>query len=109
YVDRAIAYASEALADTTRERFGRKIRQAAKRFLDDLRRAEQKRPPFRFSREHANHACQWIELLPHVEGRWETPKIRLHVSHVFFVVHLVGFRKLDSPRRLTPTLSAGLA
>lgn len=106
YVDRAIAYAREALADTKRERFGRKIRQAAKRFLDDLRRAEQKRPPFRFSREHANHACQWIELLPHVEGRWETPEIRLHVSHVFFVVQLFGFRKLDGTRRFTSALFA---
>lgn len=106
FVDRAIAYAREAVADTKGKKFGKRLRQAGKRFLDDLKRAEKKGAPFRFSREHANHACEWIELLPHVEGKWDTPEIRLHVSHVFFVVQLFGFRKPDGTRRFTSALFA---
>ncbi len=106
YVDRAIAYAREAVADDGGARFGLLIRQAAARFLRDLDRAEADDPPFVFSREHANHACAWIELLPHVEGEWETPTITLHVSHVWFVVQLFGFRRLDGRRRFTSALFA---
>lgn len=106
YVDRAIEYAREAIADKKGRKFGKLIRQAAQRFLTDLQRAEKRGAPFRFSRDHANHACQWIELLPHVEGKWETPEIRLHVSHVFFVVQLFGFRKPDGTRRFSSALFA---
>lgn len=105
YVDVAIAYAKAAAADRG-ARFGRLIKLAAKRFLDDLKRAKKKGAPFTFSRDHANHACSWIELLPHVEGKWETPEIRLHPSHVWFVVQLFGFRKPDGTRRFTSALFA---
>ncbi|WP_295573747.1 terminase TerL endonuclease subunit [uncultured Stenotrophomonas sp.] len=105
YVDVAIGYAKAAAADR-RGRFGRLIKLAAKRFLDDLKRAKKKGAPFSFSRDHANHACSWIELLPHVEGKWETPEIRLHPSHVWFVVQLFGFRKPDGTRRFTSALFA---
>ncbi len=105
YVDVAIAYAKAAAADRG-GRFGRLIKLAAKRFLDDLKRAKKKGAPFTFSRDHANHACSWIELLPHVEGKWDTPEIRLHPSHVWFVVQLFGFRKPDGTRRFTSALFA---
>lgn len=105
YVDVAIGYAKAASADRG-GRFGRLIKLAAKRFLDDLKRAKKKGAPFSFSRDHANHACSWIELLPHVEGKWETPEIRLHPSHVWFVVQLFGFRKPDGTRRFTSALFA---
>ncbi|WP_286068811.1 terminase TerL endonuclease subunit [Stenotrophomonas sp. 57] len=105
HVDVAIGYAKAAAADRG-GRFGRLIKLAAKRFLDDLKRAKKKGAPFSFSRDHANHACSWIELLPHVEGKWETPEIRLHPSHVWFVVQLFGFRKPDGTRRFTSALFA---
>ncbi len=105
YVDVAIGYAKAAAADRG-GKFGRLIKLAAKRFLDDLKRAKKKGAPFSFSRDHANHACSWIELLPHVEGKWETPEIRLHPSHVWFVVQLFGFRKPDGTRRFTSALFA---
>lgn len=41
-----------------------------------------------------------------MEGKWETPEIRLHPSHVWFVVQLFGFRKLDGNRRFTSALFA---
>ncbi|REN09828.1 terminase large subunit, partial [Mycobacterium tuberculosis] len=37
---------------------------------------------------------------------WDTPEIRLHPSHVWFVVQLFGFRKADGTRRFTSALFA---
>lgn len=77
-----------------------------------MARAKKRGAPFVFSAEHANHACAWIELLPHVEGKWKNPdgsdqpNIRLHPSHVWFVVQLFGFRKPDGTRRFTSALFA---
>lgn len=105
YVGIAVAYATEAAANKGK-RYGRLIQLAAKRFISDLKRAKKKGAPFYFSPEHANHVCGWIELLPHVEGKWETPEIRLHASHVFFLVQLFGFRKPDGNRRFTSALFA---
>ena len=112
FVDVAIAYAKEAIADKKGKRFGVLIRQAARRFVDDLKRAKAKGSPFTFDREQANRPCRFIELLPHVEGVWKNPdgspqpNIRLHPSHVFFVVQLFGFRKPDGTRRFTSALFA---
>jgi phage terminase large subunit-like protein len=106
YVGIATAYAEEAVADKKGKRFGKWIRLAAKRFLADLKRAKRKRPPFRFDEWHACDPCDFIEKLPHVEGRWARPEIELHRSHVFFVVQLFGFRNLDGSRRFTSALFA---
>ena len=116
YVQIATDYAKSAIKDKGRKRHGHLIRQAARRFLDDLKRAKQKSCPFLFLVEHANDACDFIEKLPHVEGKWETPNITLHESHIFFVVQLFGFRKRQSvhiegygdfhPRRFTSALFA---
>lgn len=95
YVQIAIDYAKQAIADKKRRKHGKLIRQAAQRFLDDLKRAKQKNAPFIFDPWHANDPCDFIEKLPHVEGKWETPTIVMHASHVFFVVQLFGFRKAE--------------
>lgn len=100
----AIAYAEDALDDRRGERYGRWIRLAAKRFLADLKRAQAKRPPFYFSPKRANAHCRFIEALPHVEGVWATPTIRLEPAQVFFVVQLFGFRNTDGGRRFTEAL-----
>lgn len=120
YVKVAKAYAQAAIKDRRRKKHGLLIQQAARRFLEDLKRAQKKRaPPFIFDAWHANDACDFIEKLPHVEGKWKTPNIELHPSHVFFVVQLFGFRKPKSvqvegwgdngkfhPRRFTSALFA---
>lgn len=102
FVAIAVAYAEEARADTGGLKFGKWIRLAAERFLRDLPRTE----PFRFEPWNANDACAFIEKLPHVEGRWDTPTIVLHPAHVFFVVNLFGFRNDDGTRRFTTALLA---
>lgn len=119
YVQVAIDYAKAAVADKRRKRHGRWIRAAAQRFLDDLKRAKRKDCPFFFDEWSANDACDFIEKLPHVEGKWETPTIVMHPSHTFFVVQLFGFRKREPiridgwgdddlfyPRRFTSALFA---
>ena len=106
YVGLATAYAEEAVADKKGRKFGKWVRLAAKRFLADLKRAKRKRPPFVFDEWHACDPCDFIEKLPHVEGKWARPEIELHRSHVFFVVQLFGFRNLDGSRRFTSALFA---
>lgn len=69
-----------------------------------------------FDAWHAVDACDFIEKLPHVEGKWETPTITLHRSQIFFLVQLFGFRKREGiylddwgeyhPRRYTSALLA---
>lgn len=104
YAQIAVDYAVEVLADRKHERHGRWIWLAARRFLNDLKRAGLKRPPFTFDAWHANDACDFIERLPHIEGKWDTPNIVLHPSHAFFVVQLFGFRNRDGRRRFTSAL-----
>lgn len=106
YVEIALDYAREAIADKKRKSHCSTIQQAAKRFLDDFERAQGVDPPFKFSRKKASRFCELIESMPHVEGRWNKRTIELVPAQLFFVVQLVGFRKLTGGRRFTSALFA---
>ena len=106
YVAVAIAYAETVSEDRKGERYGKWVRLAAKRFVADLKRAQRKRPPFHWSPKQANSACRFVERLPHVEGVWATPTIRLEPAQVFFICNLFGFRNADGSRRFTAALFA---
>lgn len=107
YVAIADAYAREAVADRKGTRFGKWVRLAAKRYIEDRRRAKQRGNAFIFDPWHAADACGFIEQLPHVEGKWDTPTIVMHPSHIFFVVNVFGFRDAASgARRFTSALFA---
>jgi|GEM_PF-6390410 len=69
YVAIALEYAQEVVANK-RKVHGHWIKQAGKRFFSDIKRANKKKgaAPFIFSPTHANHVCQFIEYLPHIEG-----------------------------------------
>lgn len=106
YVAVAISYAKSTTLKKNHKRFGRWMRLAAARFLDDLKRARAKGAPFYFDPWAATDPCDFIEKLPHVEGLWDTDTIRLHDSDVFFLVNLFGFRQPDGTRRFTTALKA---
>jgi phage terminase large subunit-like protein len=106
FVKMAIDYANEAVRDTKRVKFNRWMRKAAQRFLTDLERAKDPECPFYFDEWHGNDVCDFLEKLPHVEGKWDTVNVVLHASHVFFCVQLFGFRNQDGTRRFTTALFA---
>ena len=68
---------------------GQRIAKAARRFLRDLARND---APWYFDADYAFDACAWIEQLPHVEGKWPTPTLRLDPFQSFTLVQLFGFR-----------------
>jgi phage terminase large subunit-like protein len=106
YVKHAVAYANKAVADVDRKHHNKWIRLAAKRFLNDLERAKQKGSPFKFDPHQANRACKFMELCPHVEGKWDKPTIVLVPAQSFFVVNVFGFRNLRGGRRFNTALFA---
>lgn len=98
---------------------GKWARLACKRHLDDLKRTDW---AYRFDDWHAADICDFIEKLPHVEGQWETPNIRLEPPQVFILTTIFGWRrKADGHRRFSTayieaarkfaksTLTAGVA
>lgn len=106
YVAIAKDYAARAADPENGKEFGIWIRLAAQRFFKFLERCEKEGAEFYFDEWHANDVCDFAEKLPHVEGVWDTPTITLHESHVFFLVQLFGFRKLDGTRLFTTALFA---
>ncbi len=106
YVAVALDYARATTRKRTEAYFGRWMKLAARRFLEDLKRAKLKTASFYFDEWAACDACDFIEKLPHVEGMWDTPTITLHASDVFFIVNLFGFRQQDGTRRFTTALKA---
>ncbi len=61
------------------------VRLACQRHLKDLERsaAEDPKFPYRFDPEKAGRALYWLELMPHVEGEWATPTLRLELWQKF--------------------------
>jgi phage terminase large subunit-like protein len=51
-----------------------------------------------WSPAHVVDVCTFIEQLPHVEGRWESPTIVLEPWQIFLLAAIYGFRRLDGGR-----------
>ncbi|MDB5733233.1 MAG: hypothetical protein JWQ03_3128 [Variovorax sp.] len=104
YAAVALAYAKRAAADKDQVEHCKWVRLAAQRHLDDLKRSKGKDWPFRFDTWHANDICDFIEKLPHVEGKWETPNLRLEPAQIFILAMVFGWRdKATGLRRFTDT------
>ena len=99
----ALAYAEGAVADTEGERHCKWVRLACQRHLDDLARSEAEPDwPYEFDDWHASDICDFVEKLPHVEGRWATPTIVLEPWQVFVLVVVFGWRRRsDGGRRFS--------
>lgn len=69
------------------------VRLACQRHLDDLASAESEDFAYRFDPAKAERACKFIELLPHVKGRWAAHSERLLLQpwQVFIVCNLFGW------------------
>ncbi len=99
----ALAYAEEAAADVDGTKFCKWARLAAERHLRDLERAEADVDfGYKFDSWHGNDVCRFAELLPHVEGRWGSPTIKLEPAQIFWLVSLFGWRRVtDGNRRFS--------
>lgn len=106
YVAIARDYAERAGSDKVGKYHGRWVRLAANRYLRDLESCAKGDCGFTFDPWQAADVCGFIEKLPHVEGKWDTPTITLHDSQIFFLVQLFGFRNLQGDRRFTTALLA---
>lgn len=99
YFERAKAYAQRCV-DLV-EGAGRLERLMAKRFLDDLARADTDDFPFIVDELKGSRACRFQELLPHIKGDWAKPiyvdgkfvypKIRLEDWQVFIEFNLFAW------------------
>lgn len=100
----ALAYAKAAAADKKQVKHCKWVRLAGQRHLDDLKRSKSKDWPFKFDPWHANDVCDFIEGLPHVEGRWAKPTIDLEPAQIFILAMVFGWRdKKTGLRRFTDT------
>ena len=71
-------------------------RLAAKRHISDLKRRGW---GYEFDNWHADDVCAFIEALPHVEGKWDTPNITLEPWQVFLLAVVFGWRRKEGGRR----------
>lgn len=107
YCERAEAYARRVTSG--QEVAGRFERLACERFLRDLSKAGTDEFPFVLDRAAGNRICQFIELLPHVNGQWARPtyidgkvghsKIKLEDWQIFAEAQLFGWRHRDTGLR----------
>lgn len=106
FIERALRYANAVVAGD--EVAGKWEKAACQRFLDDLERQETDWP-YRLDHAEGARICEFIELLPHVEGEWGKPiwvgqvktyqKIRLEDWQVFILVNLFGWLEKSSGLR----------
>ena len=122
YVERAAAY-MQAVASAAAPAC-KWARLAVQRQLDDLARAPSADWPWVFDKERAERPCHFIELLPHIKGKWAKEGRNIHlegwqafiITTIFGWVHrdtgLRRFREayIEVPRKnAKSTISSGIA
>jgi phage terminase large subunit-like protein len=100
-----VAIADRYVADVLDGRIvaGRWTKLACARFAR-MRRAGDAGEPYRWSPGHAQDVCTFVERLPHVEGRWDSPTITLHPWQIFVLAACYGFRRAADGGRLVTTV-----
>lgn len=100
YADRAKRYAERVVSGKIPAAKPTKL--ACQRHLADLKRAGRKSFAYRFDADAAERVCRFVELLPHVKGRWARAgeKIRLEDWQCFIVCSVFGWlQKSNGLRR----------
>ncbi len=71
-------------------------RQACQRHLNDI-----KAKKFKFDKKASDRACEFIEMLPHVKGKWSREKETLKMGdwQLFIVCSIFGWKRKDGTRR----------
>jgi phage terminase large subunit-like protein len=92
--------------------------QACQRHLDDLKRAaaEDVGFPYYFDPEQAERVCRFVEMLPHVKGKWarkdplnpKSNRIRLEPWQCFFLCSIFGWMMTGTERALPSKRVVGL-
>lgn len=83
------------------------IKLACERHRADRKCEKQKRSRFRFDKDKAQRACEFIELLSHTKGRWAAKGLLLTLEpwQYFFICSVFGWlRKADDLRRFRKVL-----
>lgn len=99
YVDAALGYARAVVAgDVVACKW---VRLACQRQLDDLERSPSADWPWVFNTEAAEMPCAFIELLPHIKGKWarEGRAIQLEPWQCFVITTVYGWVHRDTGLR----------
>jgi len=94
HVERADVYARDVVAGKLPA--CRWVRLACQRQIDDRERKDWQ---FRFDKDRAEHVCKFLELLPHVKGRWKSKNIELEDWQCFQFTTIFGWVDVDGHRR----------
>lgn len=104
HVDAANAYARQVVAGEIAA--CKWVRLSCQRHLDDLAREDDEDFPYYFDPDEGNRVAAFIELLPHVKGKWAKRRelIRLQPWQAFIIVCIFGWlRASDGMRRYRET------
>ncbi len=77
------------------------VRLACERQLADLKRTDWQ---WTFDSGRANRICQFIELLPHIKGKWKSATIALEPHQCFRLTTIFGWVDSDGCRRYRKAL-----
>lgn len=105
HVDKAECYIRDILAG--RIVACKWVRLACQRHLDDLARVPDAAWPYRFDAAKAERVCKFIELLPHVKGKWarkdpitrKAQRLKLEPWQCFKTIVLFGWVKKSNGMR----------
>lgn len=104
YVAKATEYAGRVVSgDIPACRW---VQLACERQLEDRERERRKDPgwPYRFNQKRANEICEFIERLPHIQGRWQTKTIVLEPWQCFILTTIFGWVDVQDFRRFRKAL-----
>lgn len=77
------------------------VKKACQRHLDGLKEQRKRAYPYKMDEAKATRVCRFVELLPHVKGKWarDKEKIRLEPWQCFILVNVFGWVKKSTGLR----------
>ena len=107
YIDRALDYCESILSGEIPGNAS--IKKVCENFIRDLNSSTQAKWAYYFSEERANRVCQFVELMPHVEGVWDTKRIHLEGWQCLFLCNIFGMLERGSDLRRYRVIYLGVA